>query len=127
MGMKLRMQWKPGHGPVEAAKNLEKYFLIEKKAELEAALLAMLPEITAWMKENAPWEDRTGKARESLRAEFSRRAKVYVVLHFRYGDNIDYATYLENMQAGRFSILPKTMDYWQPRIFDAIKRVMGAR
>jgi len=122
----MRLTWKPSQSPTDVARNIETLFLVTKRKQLDEAIEKLLPQITDWMKANAPWEDRTGDARASLEAVISNRAKVFLVLWFTYGPDIDYAVYLENMQAGRFSILSKTMDYWQYKIFDTFKKVYGA-
>ncbi len=121
---KFRMQWRPGNTPKDQQEFFLHWFYETKKGELEAKLKPLLDEATQWMKDNAPWEDRTGHAREELRAEFSSRAKKYIVLWFWYGPNVDYAKFLESMQAGRFSILGPAEDYWSKRIYDAVKEVM---
>lgn len=72
-------------------------------------------EITGWMKENAPWKDRTGMARQSLRCVTDVSPKE-IVLKFSHG--VDYGVYLEHKNAGKYAILRPAIDFWK----DAIKK-----
>lgn len=72
-------------------------------------------EVEAWMKANAPWEDRTGDARASLHVELEEYLAQYV-MNLMYGDAIYYDVYLEFDHGGKFSIVPTTMDYWAPEL-----------
>lgn len=74
----------------------------------------MANEIEAYMKFNAPWTDRTGQARATLRAEVldvTGRAALVLLQH-----GVDYGVFLEAMQGGRYAILGPTLDYYGPRI-----------
>ena len=72
-------------------------------------------EIEQWMKQNAPWQDRTGQARATLKAEVidvTGRAAIILLTH-----GTDYGgLYLETMQAGRFAIISPALDYFAPRL-----------
>lgn len=72
-------------------------------------------EIEQWMKQNAPWQDRTGQARATLKAEVidvTGRAAIILLQH-----GTDYGgLYLETMQAGRFAIISPALDYFAPRL-----------
>lgn len=70
-------------------------------------------DITQWMKENAPWRDRTGRARASLHAVVTPALGAYI-MSVMYGDGIYYRLYLEYAQGGRFAIVAPTVDYWAP-------------
>lgn len=80
-------------------------------------------DITSWMQTNAPWEDRTGDARASLRAEVEVAMTHIVRMKMGY-ENIPYSQYLESMQGGRFSILIPTMDHWFPILVDRVQRAL---
>jgi hypothetical protein len=95
-----------------------------RRRQVEAATLRvaerMSREIEAWMRQNAPWTDRTGQARRLLQAEVidvTGRAALIVLQH-----GTDYGSlYLETMQGGRFAIIGPALDYWSPRIMRAVQ------
>ncbi len=101
----------------------------ELPQDLQAYLYEVLDdttdEITAWMKQNAPWEDRTKNARNSLRAEVEAAMQHIVRLKMGYGEEITYSQYLESMQGGRFSILTPTLDYWWPVIVQRVQQALN--
>lgn len=107
---------------------LDKYVLPMLKGlpeDLQAYIADELDDITdeieSWMRENAPWEDRTGDARASLKAEVEVAMTHIVRMKMGY-ENIPYSQYLESMQGGRFSILIPTMDYWFPILVERVQR-----
>jgi hypothetical protein len=97
---------------------------------MEAVVTGYTDQITEWMQQNASWEDRTGRARESLRADVETAVGRIVRLYLYY-DNLaddrghDYGKYLENMQGGRFSILRPAMDEFLPRIQADLQAALG--
>lgn len=86
------------------------------------------PEITAWMKANAPWTDRTGNARRSLIAEaMAAVGQKVLALELRYGPRggeVEYAKYLEYSHAGRYSIIAPAIDYWAPVILADVQAAL---
>jgi hypothetical protein len=79
------------------------------------------PQIEAWMKENAPWTDRTGNARQGLYTAVEKTEK-QVVLILSHG--VLYGIFLEWANAGSYSIIPATLDTWFPRLLADLKRVI---
>jgi len=80
-------------------------------------------EMQVWMKENAPWTDRTTNARNALFARFHPEARAIGDIEFGYDpektygwdeDSLDYAVWLEIAHQGRWAIIPPTQDYWFP-------------
>lgn len=81
--------------------------------------------IEAWMKANAPWTDRTGQARATLRAEVLEATGKGALILLRHG--VDYGgLYLETMQAGRFAIIGLAIDHWAPIIWRDIQIELAA-
>src|SRR5262249_36617117 len=78
---------------------------------------AIAPEIESWMKENAPWTDRTGNLRASLYAEVLDLVTQIVII-FDYG--LDYGRFLEYANQGRFAIIGPALDYWSVRVFEVV-------
>jgi len=62
-----------------------------------------------WMKENAPWTDRTGTARSGLRTTTEHFPKVRHIINLFY--SVPYGIWLEVRNSGRYSIiLPALVD-----------------
>lgn len=88
--------------------------------ELEARAHDHVREIEAWMKEHAPWADRTGAAREGLGVEVERDTGEVSITVFH---TVDYGIWLETIESGRFAILEPTLQYWAPIVFDDVGAV----
>lgn len=85
---------------------------------IEQVMLARAPEIEAWMKENAFWQDRTGNARQTLYTDVVT-ALHEVVLLMAHG--MDYGIYLETMGVGVYAIVGPALDVWLPVILDDLR------
>lgn len=72
------------------------------------------PQVEAWMKQNAPWTDRTGNARQSLYTVVGTTPAA-VVLTLAHG--VNYGIYLERAHGSRFGIIGPAVDYWAGQIF----------
>lgn len=72
-------------------------------------------EIEAWMKDNAPWTDRTGNARQALYAEAERLTGQAAEIILAHG--MDYGLWLELANAGRFSVISPALDHFIPLIW----------
>jgi hypothetical protein len=95
---------------------------IEK--QIDQLVQQYAPQIENWMKENAPWTDRTGHARQSLRAEIEYDVNELAI--YMYYNEVDYDVFLEYANTGRFSILAPAMDYWSPILFKEFKKLVGS-
>lgn len=78
-------------------------------------------EIEAWMKDNAPWQDRTGNARQTLFAEAIDFVDVVVIL---MSHGVEYSTFLELAHGGRYSILTPALDYFIPRVWRDVQALL---
>lgn len=77
-------------------------------------------EILAYAQTNAPWDDRTGMAREGLITEVNEvDNEIYLVL----AHTVDYGQWLETIQSGRFAIIMPTLEVYG---YDVIHRAGGA-
>ena len=89
-----------------------------RRRQVEAATLRVAERnaalIEAYMKTNAPWQNRTGQARATLKAEVLDVTGRAAFILLTYG--VDYSLYLETMQGGRFAIIGPTLDVFAPRI-----------
>lgn len=76
------------------------------------------PEIENWMKANAPWQDQTGNARQTLWAE-AMQTVGEVILALDHG--MAYGYWLEVKNAGRYAIIAPAVDHWLPIIMQDIQ------
>lgn len=81
------------------------------------------PQIEAWMKQNAPWTDRTGNARQTLHAEVVQVAGEMVAITFDHG--MEYGLWLEVSNAGTYAIITPALDHWGPKVFAAVRELLS--
>lgn len=65
---------------------------------------------------NAPWEDRTGDARDGLEATSETAGGLVSLFLFH---TVEYGLWLEVIQNGRFATIMPTLEQSAPAIFDA--------
>lgn len=88
---------------------------------IEALAKSYAPQIETWMKENAPWTDRTGNARQSLYTRVDRQPQ-QITITLDHG--VNYGVYLEFRNAGRYAIIDPALDHWVPIIFGGIRKLV---
>jgi len=108
-------------GSEEVARNLDAW-----AERVYAAVLALVKrherDIEGWMKENAPWEDRTGNARQGLVA-YTRMGGEGISLYMAH--TVDYGVYLELRQGkGRRPILVPARDEVAPKIVEDLQQLL---
>ena len=79
------------------------------------------PAMENWMKANAPWTDRTGNARQTLKTEVVP-ALAEIIIYLRHG--MTYGFWLETKNAGRYAIISPAIDHWLPIILQDIQAVL---
>ena len=97
-------------GVEEFIKNLETYG-DNLKAKVWAYINWKAPQISAYMRETAPWQDRTGDARRLLYAN-PIELKRPVSMGIRLGHIVKYGIHLELGMQGRFAILRPTIEHF---------------
>jgi hypothetical protein len=106
--------------------------------ELEDRTHAMTKELhdlaqdaTAYMKQNAPWQDRTGNARASLYCKITVQKNgpemdgeyFSIDVEFGYDDSIcDYGDILEEGDGGNLAIVGPTANIYGPKIDDIVAK-----
>src|SRR5436190_3258376 len=68
-----------------------------------------------WAKENAPWTDRTGDARERLHATVEETGPIGTIV---LAHGVDYGLWLEIANGGRYAIIAPAIDAWGPVIMN---------
>lgn len=91
--------------------------LLEIPKAIDTRLDKLAAEIEAYAKDNAPWDDRTGDAREGLTAEaYHDGSKHGVVLYH----TVDYGIWLEIRWSGTYAIILPTIEHFAGQVFDGI-------
>lgn len=81
------------------------------------------PQIENYMRQNAPWTDRTGNARQSLFSDVERIVHEMVVIIMDHG--MEYGLWLEIRNAGRYAIVTPALDIFAPRVWADVMRMMS--
>lgn len=79
-------------------------------------------DMEAWAKQNAPWQDRTGDARERLHATVEETGPIGTIV---LAHGVDYGLWLEIRHAGVYSVIAPAIDYWAPIVFRDLQRIMN--
>lgn len=82
------------------------------------------PEITAWMKSNHVWQNRTGDAEAGLHTEVNQVALDMTEIILAHGDDVSYGIWLEVRFAGRNSIIAPAVDVWGARIWQDVQHML---
>lgn len=91
------------------------------------AVMAVLereaPIVENYMKQNAPWTDRTGNARQGLRAQAYDQGggQKGIVL---YGQ-VPYQIFLEVKFSGKYAIIVPTIQVMGPQVMQALQNILG--
>lgn len=83
---------------------------------VEEVALQIAPEMLEYAKTNAPWEDRTGDARNGLDIEVDEDGDIVTITLYH---TIEYGLWLEVIQAGRFGTIMPTLEHYAHVVFDA--------
>lgn len=81
------------------------------------------PVLETYAKENAPWQDQTANARQSLHAYSRNLGNDVVRLYLSHG--VDYGIALETKYGGRYAIIWPTLEQHIPQIRDMLKEIFG--
>lgn len=76
-----------------------------------ATLEHVAEDIEEWMKENAPWDDRSGAAREGLGADYRPQGFLHEIVMYH---TEDYGIWLEVRWSGRYAIIVPALEHWGP-------------
>jgi hypothetical protein len=84
-------------------------------------------EMEDWAKENAPWTDRTGAARDGLKGWVDYRSGPIGTIVLQHDPEVEHAIWLELSYQGRWSILQPAKDYWEPRIRRSMQNLVNLK
>jgi hypothetical protein len=87
-----------------------------KRAMVTAAKF-IEPQAEAHMKGNASWTDRTGNARNGLKAETVIETNSVAILLYH---QVPYGVYLETRWSGRYAIINPTIEVFAPQLVQLV-------
>lgn len=108
--------------PERAFPELTEAYVRAIRAGVHGVMQRWAPEIENWMKANAPWTDRTTHARQGLWSDVDLLGESTVSLILAHG--MDYGIFLELANAGTYAIIGPALDYFAPRIWADIERML---
>lgn len=118
----MPLVWTPGHNPEIAFSELAEAYATAIHAGVKTLAERYSVEIEAWLKDNAPWTDRTGNARQSLYSEVTDIANQAVIIILGHG--VDYGTFLELAHGGNYAVIGPALDYFIPRIWRDVRALV---
>ena len=119
--MQSGFQWKVS--PEKAFPELADAYISAIHRGVRAIAQRRAPEIENWMKDHAPWTDRTGNARQTLWTEVTDVTNQMVTIMLSHG--VFYGEFLELCNAGRFSIVSPALDHFAPIIWGDVQRMLS--
>jgi len=102
----IRWQRRPGEIPIQSYAER-----VQMKIQQQADRYASIMEASA--KVNAPWTDRTGKARAGLFGTVDKHGNVITVV---LAHSMEYGVYLELAHGGKYAILWPTVIETAPKL-----------
>lgn len=98
--------------------------LIEKEVKTIAALNlygdSVAKEMEAYAKSNRPWQDRTGKARQTLKGE---KKNMGTSVRCEISHGVDYGIYLEMCNERKYAILEPTVKAIGPKAVNGLDKI----
>ena len=91
------------------------------RAALHGLGMQTAAQMEAYAKQNAPWQDQTGHARQGL---FGEVLEEDGKLKVRIAHTVEYGVYLELSRRGRRPILEPTAQKFAPEFYDAAKELL---
>jgi hypothetical protein len=82
-------------------------------------------EAEQWMKDNTPWQDRTGDARRGLSVTVNEAPSVLAELVFSHDPSLDYTVWLEIANGGKYAIIAPAIDVWGARLMQDVQRIVN--
>ena len=108
---------------VKAEDFLKKLSNVETKSQAAFRMFATegAKKFENYAKQNRPWTDRTGQARQRLTGwveMFSDKIRIHI------GHGVDYGIYLELANEKKYAILQQTVSAVSPEILEGLKELM---
>lgn len=92
--------------------------VVAVEAGLELYVHHFASRVEAYAKEEAPWEDQSGDAREGLQAQAHTNPLEYVIV---LAHGVDYGIWLEVRWGGQYAIIMPTLEYMGDVLMSELK------
>jgi hypothetical protein len=79
-------------------------------------------ELVSYAKNNAPWEDRTGAARQGLEGEVEIGDDQFTIT---LSHTVEYGIWLEIRWGGRYAIIIPTVETMGPKLWNKVQGIVG--
>lgn len=79
-------------------------------------------QMDAFMKANAPWDDRTGEARRTLHSRIFQQMDEFTIIA---GHGVWYGYWLEKKWSGKYGILQKTLNTFDHRFRQGLRDLIN--
>lgn len=90
------------------------------KSSVLAAAHYVAPQAEAFMKNNAKWTDRTGAARNGLRAQVQTNGQTVAIVLYH---SVHYGVFLEVRWGGKYAIIGPAVQAMAPLFVETIARL----
>lgn len=105
-----------------ALSNLDRALTSKEYGGLLMLMQTAASKMEAWAKQNAPWTDRTGQARQRLTGQaYWENANIVVAA---IAHQVDYGIWLELAHQRKYAILEKTLEEHKGEIEEAVKKLL---
>ena len=104
----------------EVLRNLDMWKEL-KKAGVTAVAMNTAKEAEAKAKQDAPWQDRSGNARQTLKGTSGWEGDTIKII---LSHSMEYGPYLEICNDGKYAILEKTLNSFREELHNNLKRIM---
>jgi hypothetical protein len=116
----IQVEWR---GLDDIERGLDNY-VIRIHETIKAVADYFAPQLETYAKDNAPWTDRTGNARQGLTGLVDDVAVSIVDLYLTHSPAIFYGKFLELSYSGRYSIILPTMEAHYDNIFKLLQQAL---
>lgn len=117
----MSFEWLSGQSPDVLADRINQ-IVVNLPEAVREVLDEVGKEMTAWAKQNAPWKDVTGMARNGLTYEVTGSADAFVLT---FGHTVTYGKFLELAHSGRFAIIASAIQMHLPALEAKLRGVVG--
>ena len=121
MASDLKVEWNATE-LVDALKNLDRSLTSKEYGGLLMLMQTAATKMEAWAKQNAPWTDRTGQARQRLTGQAYWENPHIVVAAIAH--QVDYGIWLELAHQRKYAILEKALEQHNGEIEEAVKTLL---
>lgn len=107
---------------VDSLNKLDRAFTSKEYGGLLMLMQTAATKMEAWAKQNAPWTDRTGQARQRLTGQAYWEDSNIVVAAIAH--QVDYGIWLELAHQRKYAILERALEEHRGEIEDAVKTLL---